>query len=184
MKNEESNALAAKHFSYAMKIAWDYIHTNRVPDCDGDDFRSEAVMGLLSASRNYDITSGVPFGAYARHRILGRMRDFMRDKRGLRHNQNSGGYLSIKNRDPLFEEHASYEMLEVLPTVVWRGAVTLPKRWQGVVRLRYEEGWKEREIGELIGVNESRVSQILKAARGRLKQYLETQGIGSVADVL
>lgn len=43
-----------------------------------DDLASAAALGLLMAARSYDPALGVPFGAYARRRILGAIADEMR----------------------------------------------------------------------------------------------------------
>jgi RNA polymerase sigma factor for flagellar operon FliA len=49
----------------------------------------------------------------------------------------------------------------------------LPEREKLVVALYYYEGLSLKEIGEVIGVTESRVSQVHTAALGRLKEGLE-----------
>ena len=58
---------------------------------------------------------------------------------------------------------------------------TLPVRHQMVVRLYYTKDLTMKKIGSLLGINESRVSQIHKAALEKLHSVLESNGICSAA---
>jgi RNA polymerase sigma factor for flagellar operon FliA len=58
---------------------------------------------------------------------------------------------------------------------------TLPKRYQQVVTLYYERDMTMKEIGGVLGVNESRVSQIHKCALERMQTALGSSGIHSAA---
>jgi RNA polymerase sigma factor for flagellar operon FliA len=58
---------------------------------------------------------------------------------------------------------------------------TLPERYQKVVFLYYTNDLTMREIGEILGVNESRVSQIHKTALKKMACVLEQSGIHSAA---
>jgi RNA polymerase sigma factor for flagellar operon FliA len=58
---------------------------------------------------------------------------------------------------------------------------TLPERYRQVVQLYYERDLTMKEIGGLLGVNESRVSQIHKSALERMQTALNTSGIHSAA---
>lgn len=61
---------------------------------------------------------------------------------------------------------------------------SLPGRYQAVVRMYYEDGRTMREIGGELGINESRVSQIHRAALEKLAQNLQSAGIHSSTAVL
>jgi RNA polymerase sigma factor for flagellar operon FliA len=56
----------------------------------------------------------------------------------------------------------------------------LPERYQKVVFLYYTNEMTMKEIGEVLGVNESRVSQIHKIALERMAVSLRSAGIASV----
>jgi len=56
---------------------------------------------------------------------------------------------------------------------------TLPKRYQKVVFLYYSNELTMRQIGEILGVNESRVSQIHKIALEKMACTLRSNGIES-----
>ena len=55
----------------------------------------------------------------------------------------------------------------------------LPERYQMVVRLYYTDEMTMKEIGGILGVNESRVSQIHKSALARMAEALTASGIDS-----
>jgi len=61
---------------------------------------------------------------------------------------------------------------------------TLPDRYQAVMRMYYHEDKTMREIGDSLGINESRVSQIHRAALDRLAVNLQSAGIHSAASIL
>lgn len=62
------------------------------------------------------------------------------------------------------------------------GAIgSLPERYQKVVVLYYTNDLTMKEIGEVLGVNESRVSQIHKTALKRMAGVLGSEGIRSSA---
>jgi RNA polymerase sigma factor for flagellar operon FliA len=56
---------------------------------------------------------------------------------------------------------------------------TLPERYQKVVSLYYSAEMTMKEIGGILGINESRVSQIHKAALEKMQVVLQTNGINS-----
>ncbi len=60
---------------------------------------------------------------------------------------------------------------------------TLHPRDQYVLAAYFFEGLSQREIGERIGVTESRANQLLKRARIRMRARLEDQGIEKVDDL-
>ncbi len=64
-------------------------------------------------------------------------------------------------------------------TTLARAIGTLPDRYQKVVFLYYTNDMTMKQIGDLLGVNESRVSQIHKIALKKMAVVLESQGIRS-----
>lgn len=88
--------------------------------------------------------------------------------------------LSTSDSPPSEEESpdrscARQQLREVLATALQ----TLPVRYQRVVTMYYSQGSTMKQIGNELGVNESRVSQIHKAALEKLHVALRTQGIDS-----
>jgi RNA polymerase sigma factor (sigma-70 family) len=68
-------------------------------------------------------------------------------------------------------EDAGYRHVDDADEVDWLLA-RLPERERFIVYLYYYEGLTLREIGEIIGVNESRTCQILEQARQRMRGAL------------
>ena len=67
-----------------------------------------------------------------------------------------------------------------LRSTLARAIGKLPKRYQKVVFLYYTNEMTMKEIGNLLGVNESRISQIHKMALKKMAVTLESEGIRSV----
>lgn len=68
---------------------------------------------------------------------------------------------------------------EQLRSVLGVAIKTLPERYQKVVSLYYTGELTMKEIGGILGINESRVSQIHKAALEKMQVVLEENGISS-----
>lgn len=66
-----------------------------------------------------------------------------------------------------------------LQVTLARAMKTLPERYQKVVFLYYSNELTMKEIGERLGVNESRVSQIHKTALRKMATALQSAGIRS-----
>jgi RNA polymerase sigma factor for flagellar operon FliA len=65
--------------------------------------------------------------------------------------------------------------------VLERAIETLPPRYQRVIKLYYDQDRTMKQIGNELGVNESRVSQIHKTALEKLGSALRAGGYGSSA---
>jgi RNA polymerase sigma factor FliA len=72
------------------------------------------------------------------------------------------------------------ELRSVLSTAM----KTLPERYQTVIGLYYVGGKTMREIGDTMGINESRVSQIHRAALDKMSVNLQASGIHSAECLL
>lgn len=68
---------------------------------------------------------------------------------------------------------------EELRSVLGGAVKTLPERYQKVVVLYYTKEMTMKEIGGLMGINESRVSQIHKSALEKMNVVLQSNGIHS-----
>ncbi|HBY60488.1 MAG TPA: FliA/WhiG family RNA polymerase sigma factor, partial [Solibacterales bacterium] len=66
---------------------------------------------------------------------------------------------------------------EQLRSVLQSAMSTLPARYQKVVMLYYTSEMTMKEIGGILGINESRVSQIHKSALEKMAAVLQTNGI-------
>jgi len=96
----------------------------------------------------------------------------------------SGTYAESLERRPAAESPQSQEespdsvcARRQLQSVLSTAVRTLPTRYQRVILLYYAQGATMKQIGSELGVNESRVSQIHKAALEKLNTALRDQGI-------
>ena len=79
---------------------------------------------------------------------------------------------------PAFQPDRMCEQRE-LQTTLARAMGSLPERYQKVVFLYYTNDMTMKEIGDMLGVNESRISQIHKTALKKMAVVLESEGIHS-----
>ncbi|MDR3702640.1 MAG: FliA/WhiG family RNA polymerase sigma factor [Candidatus Sulfopaludibacter sp.] len=79
---------------------------------------------------------------------------------------------------PTFQPDRMCEQRE-LQTTLARAIGSLPERYQKVVFLYYTNDMTMKEIGDMLGVNESRISQIHKTALKKMAVVLESEGIHS-----
>jgi RNA polymerase sigma factor for flagellar operon FliA len=79
---------------------------------------------------------------------------------------------------PTFQPDRMCEHRE-LQTTLARAMRSLPERYQKVVFLYYTNDMTMKEIGDMLGVNESRISQIHKTALKKMAVVLESEGIHS-----
>jgi RNA polymerase sigma factor for flagellar operon FliA len=68
---------------------------------------------------------------------------------------------------------------EQMRSVLGTAMKTLPDRYQKVVLLYYTNEMTMKEIGGVLGINESRVSQIHKSALEKMHTVLQSSGIQS-----
>jgi RNA polymerase sigma factor for flagellar operon FliA len=64
-------------------------------------------------------------------------------------------------------------------SILGQAMVTLPERYKQVVELYYKSEMTMKEIGGVLGINESRVSQIHKSALEKMNVALQGAGIHS-----
>ena len=79
---------------------------------------------------------------------------------------------------PEFQPDRMCEQRELQSTLA-RAIGQLPERYQKVVFLYYTNNLTMKEIGEVLGVNESRISQIHKTALKKMAVTLQSEGIHS-----
>jgi RNA polymerase sigma factor for flagellar operon FliA len=73
---------------------------------------------------------------------------------------------------------------EELRSALWAAMESLPRRDRLIVTLYHWRGDTMREIGRLLSINESRVSQIHKRALERMAAVLRASGITSSSEIL
>jgi RNA polymerase sigma factor (sigma-70 family) len=122
-----------------------------------EDLRQAAYIGLIEAAHKH---SGEGFGVYAKIRIAGSIKDFLR-------NMNWGGRNSERKMASLPEDICQTTSDPFIFVLDGLDGVAM-----NVLFLYYEEGYSQREIGNKLKLTEGRISQIMKTSKHFLKQRL------------
>ncbi len=153
----------------------------------------EGCVGLLEAAKRFNMEFDSSFSTFAAHRVRGAMRDAYRKEmqggfsglsRDIRRKDFSLPVPKCLN-EPRFglefstpilweETLGSDGMLDRLcaKDLVERLLSMLEPRRRRIMELYHYEGYRMREIGELLGITESRVSQLVK----EIRTYLTRKG--------
>ena len=151
------------------KLVLDYIplanklarqENERFPGCVTlDEVRSAAYMGLVDAANKFDPDREISFGPYARMRIVGEIRDYIKFlMRVSRVGCEADDYSAIPVQDNFATEDFFVFVSDVLGASDGK-----------IMHMYYVENRTLGEIGRSMGVSESRISQIMKNNHRRLK---------------
>lgn len=172
----EQERLVLDTMSYARRIA---VINARKYTIEEDDAISVATMGLIQAAKRFDPTKNDHFRKYAYQRILGSILDEVRKNLlGSRKDRAEGKKIKIwsfderhlKTDQPLIEL-ADYETTPEIGIDLKNAMGRLTTREQKVM-WAMAHGTTSKEIGEQLGVSESRICQIAGKARKQLAQDL------------
>lgn len=166
---------------------------SRLPPCvTYDDLVSAGTIGLIQAVDRFQPSRGLKFTAFARHRILGAMLDFLRaedpvsrtERQRIRLSERTGFSLPsersaitlsleslLPSQCPPSEPfHPCNQAARIIDRVDVRWARRyLSARENHVISRLYEQGFKSRDVARELHVNESRVSQIKSRAIAKLR---------------
>jgi len=170
---KERDELVLSHRTLAHLVA--LAVRRRMPRwVDLEDLDQWALLGLLRAAERYRPTLGVPFPGYAWILVYG----YVWDQYRRRHWQDEVAPHIGVNDGPgepcTFEEDLDGARMA---EKVRRALRTLPRRDQKVARLHYGDDLYLREVGERLGVNESRACQLNKRMLGRMREALQSLGV-------
>lgn len=129
------------------------------PSVSFEELKSAAYMGLVDAALKFDPNRGSAFSSYARTRIDGEMKDFMRRS------------LFGSRTRPIMDGEDFPEMRDEVPRLDLDLSCLSPRETK-ILGLYYIDRKAMKEIGVSEGVGESRVSQILDSCRRKLKRHL------------
>jgi RNA polymerase sigma factor for flagellar operon FliA len=164
-----------------------------------DDLVAAGVFGLIDSLRKNGGDDGPTFESYARIRIRGAILDELRTQdwlprraRWAASRKRAGGVgevpVSVVGIEDLAPAERALNFIdeseEDAPTQIERGQERnrvagaidkLPSREQTIVRMHYFQGARFKDIGELLGVSEPRISQLHTRAISQLKKMLECE---------
>lgn len=160
-----------------------------------DDLVAAGVHGLIDSLRKNGGDAGATFESYARIRIRGAILDELRTQdwlprrarwaalgkcaatdetpiavvgiEDLTPGERTSSFVNDDEKDPseLLEDRQEAHMLS-------EAIEQLPARERTIVRMHYFQGARFKDIGEVLGVSEPRVSQLHSRAMGQLKKIL------------
>lgn len=154
------NKLILNHLKFASKLA-KIKSLSSPPQISFEELQSAAYMGLVKAAEKFDPSMGFAFSSYARFRINGEMKDFMRTSL-------IGSKVRLINEGEDFENRISVE-----DSQFEFNFSCLSSKEIKILNLYYIDNVSMKKIGIIEGVSESRVSQILNSCRKKIKKYLE-----------
>jgi RNA polymerase sigma factor for flagellar operon FliA len=166
------------------------------PHVDPRDLRQDACTGLVDAATRYDVTKGVPFGAFARRRVRGAVMDGLRRQdhisRQARRQINAEGAevplqaIQLINPDQVIGVVVApdgYAAQTECKRLMAEAVEALPARKRLLIRGHYFGGKSLREIGVELGVKSARASQLHAQTLGELRKSLEMRGVTCLREV-
>jgi RNA polymerase sigma factor (sigma-70 family) len=147
-------------------VPWTVLH---------EDLVSAGYLGLIHAADRYTQTDQATFWTFAGYRVYGSMMDFLRDNTGkreyrqlraermLREIHLSPEVYSVPSPDNVHDDYARQEQADIIRRA------TVDRR-ERLILDGIRKEMTNAAIGELLGVNESRVSQIKWRMVRRMKQ--------------
>jgi RNA polymerase sigma factor (sigma-70 family) len=181
--------LVAQHMSLAEQMARKQFG-RRAPGISLEDLLGPAQWGLLRAARTWDPEGGSNFRSWATTKIHGAICDWLRAWSHSRPGRSGG----ISRQPPLsLHDGCMAEAVGLfVPTcppsvdrleqVDYLAALRRCLGWRSrvLLRLYYDEGWTQLQIGEFLGLNESWVGMCLRASlrslRERASQLIQWHG--------
>lgn len=159
-----------------------------LPGASREDILQEAMIGLYKAVRDYDLSSGVPFTAFARLCIVRHLRSAVKGANRVKHQvlnsasslqragwepKDSGPSTFDDLRDPTAHDPGddliAAERLEVVKQLLSHELTELETR----VVAYLVEGYSYEEIAGLIGSHLKAVDNALQRTRRKLRHHLE-----------
>lgn len=176
--------LVEDHLVFTKKLTRNYVKKQR-GYVDFSDAYTEALYGLLLAARSYEDDRGAKFSTYAAIRIQSRLNDWTRERMredGYTRRSAKEGRKHIEfiywpeidgeSYDPISEEKNPEELaIDNDRFVHVLTAPYTPNQLRAIV-LRLE-GKLHEEIAQELGVCQTRVSQLLRAATHCAKLHVE-----------
>ena len=186
--------LPEKIKKYIDVIAFNKFNYNQGSRIDREDLTQEAYYHCLKAMKRFDPTKGIDISTYLRYRIVGSMTDLQRKlgtpftyyRESTHRKYHRGKFVSL---DAMTDHRGiRYDAVEDgrQPNEYW----TISKIWlkkkidyliekniltkneKLVIRL-FLDYKNQREIGDILGVTESRISQILKAIQLKILRSMD-----------
>jgi RNA polymerase sigma factor (sigma-70 family) len=141
---------------------------------DIEELRSAAYLGLVEAASRFDPEIGVTFSTFAYPRIFGAIHDYLREQGWVKRGDLTP-VLSLDAPCAEDEECTLKDTIEAKPegdTEECFEVITLnlDEQAKQVLRFYFIDEYSMKEVGEKFGVSESRISQLIKHFKGRIRE--------------
>lgn len=175
--------LVEQYVPYANKLA--YKKKRTLPKfVDIEELKSAAYLGLVEAASRYNPELGIEFSTFSYQRIWGAIHDYLREqgwmKRGddtqmmsldLPYTGGEGEDCTLKDTIEARPENDTEECFEVI-------TLNLDKQAKEVLRNYFIDDYSMKEVGDKFGVSESRISQLIKQYKTRIKGQWTEEALG------
>ncbi len=192
---DRRNDLIIEHLPLVAKIA--RKERSKLPPCfDIEDLIGWGTIGLIQAADTFDESRGVPFGAFARKRIRGEMRESVRKRNWVESTRQPiaehDGCAAVGERYFGYQDTAdkgAHQRLEAAVEqryhrdLVNDALAALPRRQAELIVMHYREHMDIKDIGPLDGfrVKSPRMSQLHTDALQRMRAHFALRGLRRVA---
>ena len=169
-----------------------WVRSHNLPSfIQSDDLLQEALVRMLWYIPNYDPSKG-ELKTFLSQYMSGAIQDFLRKNSGYNRHRHEKTILvsltvpvedgdtesrDIDVPDPRADTEADCINAGELPEFLKIAGKSLPQKYWLILVLYYWEDKSMKESGELLGINESRVSQIHDSALNKLSAVLYRMGI-------
>jgi RNA polymerase sigma factor for flagellar operon FliA len=169
MNRARRDSLAVDHLKL-VPVVVNALRRSLPPSHSVEDLCGMGALALVKAAEQYDpkrnhSSSNSYFAQKIRFGILDQIRK-------IEHHRRVGKRPALVQLPPVQDrfrdERQRLEGSAIASVDVPRLMQSLPERWQEALRLYYWHGLTMRQCGDRLGVNESRISQIHKAALAKM----------------
>ena len=161
----DNNIGVESNLKLALKVAYRYVKSGQ-PVKDSDEF-SDACIGLMQASENYNPNLGVRFSTYAYRCMSNAIINGIRKR-----NRTNKHFSVIEEIDDLEGNVIKEDNVGVVEKVI----SGLEGRNKDVVVSHYLEGETFASIGRRLGVTRSAISQTCNKALSEIRKSFENKG--------
>jgi RNA polymerase sigma factor for flagellar operon FliA len=164
--------LVLKYVPLANKMA--YQKKKSLPKfVDVEDLKSAAYLGLVEAANRFNPNLGIAFTTFAYPRIFGAIHDYLREQGWFKRGDSTPMMSLDSSSDD--KEYALKDLIsskidskidESLEVVT----LDFDDQAKDIFKHYFVEEYSMKEVGDMIGLSESRVSQLIKLYKGKIKE--------------
>ena len=156
-----------QHLHFVRRIAQTMSRSCTSATLDYEDLVQAGIVGLLEAEERFDPGRGVPFQAFAKKRVIGAMHDELRRLGGrppitVSLDAASAGYEEVLGE--AVEQRPKTELTDMEAALSVGDGRRLSQR-QRLILAYAAAGYRQVEIGAMLGLSPSRVRQLLDDVR-------------------